>query len=60
MDHFAIIDVGKSRFEIVPISPEGNAYIKRCRGMMMYSKRDIAKSAAKRMEATLNKHINLK
>ena len=55
MAHFAIIGIGKEGFEIVPITPEGDAYISQCRGMMTYSKRNIAKSAVKRMEVTLNR-----
>ncbi|CQR72256.1 hypothetical protein SOV_12200 [Sporomusa ovata DSM 2662] len=57
MSHFAIICIGREGFEIVPITPEGNAYIAHCRGMMTYSKRNIAKSAVKRMEVTLNRRI---
>ena len=58
MSHFAIIDFGKSGFEIVPITPEGSTYIALCRGKMTYSRRNIAKSAFKRMEMTLSKRIN--
>ncbi|SDD39500.1 hypothetical protein [Sporomusa acidovorans] len=60
MSHFAIIDVGRAGFEIVPITPEGSAYMAKCRGTMTYSKRNIAKSAVKRMEATLSKRIKIK
>ena len=58
MSHFAIIDFGKAGFEIVPITPEGSTYIALCRGKMTYSRRNIAKSAFKRMEMTLSKRIN--
>lgn len=60
MAHFAIINSGKSGFEIVPLTPEGSAYIAQCRGTMTYSKRNNAESATKRMEATLNKRIKSK
>ncbi|TWH48014.1 hypothetical protein [Sporomusa sp. KB1] len=59
MSHFAIINVGKEGFEIVPLTPEGNTYISHCRGVMTYSKLNNAKSAVKRMEVTLNKRIKI-
>lgn len=55
--HFAIINSGKAGFEIVPLTPEGNAYIARCRGTMKYSKLHNAKSASERMERVLSKCI---
>jgi hypothetical protein len=58
MPHFAIIDVGRRGFRIVPLTPDGNAYIAKCRGMLTYSKKNLAKSAAKRMEETLERNKN--
>lgn len=60
MSHFAIIDIGREGFEIVPLTPAANAYIAKCRGVMKYSKRNIANSAVKRMEVALNRHIKNK
>lgn len=60
MSHFAVINVGKAGFQIVPTTPLGNTYIAHCRGMMRYSKLNIALSAAKRMETTLNKRMKSK
>lgn len=60
LSHFAVINAGKAGFQIVPTTPLGNAYIARCRGMMTYSKLNIALSAVKRMETTLNKRIKRK
>ena len=60
MAHFAIINAGKAGFEIVPLTPAGNAYIARCRGTMRYSKQNNAESASKRMEKVLSKCIKSK
>jgi hypothetical protein len=57
LSHFAIIDMGRAGYEIVPLTPEANAYMAKCRGSMKYSKRNIANSAVKRMEATLSNRI---
>ncbi|WP_371371889.1 hypothetical protein [Sporomusa aerivorans] len=60
MRHFAIIDVGKAGYRIVPLSTDGNAYIAHCRGMLTYSKHNLAKSAAKRMEESLLRRLEKK
>lgn len=54
MQHFAIIDAGKE-FHIVPLTSTAMSYAAQCRGKLTYSKHSLAKSAAKRMEETLER-----
>lgn len=54
MQHFAIVDAGKE-FHIVPLTSAALSYAVQCRGKLIYSRYNLAKSAAKRMEETLER-----